>query len=150
MSVSSNASTYGLQPGTKSIYGVKSQGSVSINGSGAGYSGMGSMGCPDIIPITDCTDTVSLNEFLKLIENLYDIIETSFPSAEAISSFIAQFTAPAKVNPFTYVRFAWIKENPGKKLYPSRNAALEIKETYLKNGLDWTQDPLILTYLGSS
>lgn len=148
MSVSSNASTYGLQPGTKSIYGVNSQGSMSINGSGAGYSGMGmGMGCPEIIPITDSTDTVSLNEFLKLIENLYDIIETSFPSAEAISSFIAQFTAPAKVNPFTYVRFAWIKANPGKKLYPSKEAALDIKELYLVNGMDWTKDPLILTFL---
>ena len=147
MSVSSNASTYGLQPGTKSIYGVNSQGSVSINGSGAGYSGMGSMGCPDIIPITDCTDTVSLNEFLKLIENLYDIIEESFPSAVTKAPFVAKFAAPAKVNPFTYVRFAWIKENPGKKLYPSKEAALAIKELYLVNGMDWTKDPLILTYL---
>lgn len=105
------------------------------------------MGCPDIIPITDCTDTVSLNEFLKLIENLYDIIEESFPSAVTKAPFVAKFAAPAKVNPFTYVRFAWIKENPGKKLYPSKEAALAIKELYLVNGMDWTKDPLILTYL---
>lgn len=103
------------------------------------------MGCPD--PVTDCTDTVALNEFLKLITNLYDIIEESFPSADTKSPFVAQYTAPARVNPFTYIRFAWIKANPGKKLYPSKEAALDIKELYLVNGMDWTKDPLILTYL---
>jgi hypothetical protein len=142
-------STYGLQPGTKSIYGVNSQGSMSIIGSGSG-SGMGSglgMGWSDVIPITDCTDTVSLNEFLKLITNLYDIIEESFPSANTKSEFIAKFTAPARANPYTYVRFAWIKAHPGKKLYPSKEAALDIKDLYLANGMDWSKDPLILMFL---
>ena len=143
----SNMTTYGLRDGTKSIYGGNSQGSVSINGSGSG-SGSGSCSvCPEIIPITDSTDTLALNELLALIENLYDIIETSFPSANATASFIPEFTVPARLNPFTYVRFAWIKANPGMKLYPSIEAALTIKDLYLVNGLDWTQDPLILTYL---
>ena len=142
----SNVSMFALRDGTKSIYGGNSQGSVSINGSGSGL-GSGSMVCPEIIPITDSTDTLALNELLALIDNLYDIIETSFPSANAMASFIPEFTVPARLNPFTYVRFAWIKANPGMKLYPSIEAALTIKDLYLANGLDWTQDPLILTYL---
>jgi hypothetical protein len=144
---------FALRDGIKSIYGGNSQGSVSITGSGSGSesgSGSGYMGCPEIIPITDSTDTLALNELLALIDNLYDIIETSFPSANAMASFIPEFTVPARLNPFTYVRFAWIKANPGMKLYPSIEAALTIKDLYLANGLDWTQDPLILTYLGSS
>ena len=143
-------STYGLLPGAKSIYGDKSMGSLSINGYGLGSglgSGLGYTACPEIIPITDSTDTFALNQLLSLIDNLYDIIETSFPSAKAMASFIAEYTVPARMNPFTYVRFAWIKENPGKTLYPSKDAALAIKELYLRDGLDWKQDPLILMYL---
>jgi len=158
---------HGLVRGAKSIYGDKSQeGLVSINGYGMGSGpesgpgsglgpgpgsepgigpGPGYMDCPE--PVTDCTDTLALNQLLFLIDNLYDIIEASFPSAKAMASFIAEYTAPVRMNPFTYVRFAWIKDNPGKTLNPSKEAALAIKDLYLRDGLDWSQDPLILTYL---
>jgi hypothetical protein len=85
---------------------------------------------------------------MSLITNLYEIIETSFPSANTMAPLIAIYKVSSRSNPFTFVRFAWIKANPGKTLYPSVSAALEIKDLYLANGLDWTQDPLILKYLG--
>ena len=92
---------------------------------------------------------MALNEFFALIANLHDIIEESFPSATTKAPIIAQYKVPGRANPFTYVRFAWIKANPGQKLYPSISAALAIKDLYLANGLDWTSDPLILTYLST-
>ena len=169
-------SIWGVVPGTVSIYGFQ-DGSVSViggssggssSGSGQGYTiyfGPGSI--PGTGPTTYtepgstvtkeptlvCDDfdfTAQIAQLEALIESLYILIESLFPPEAAMSSFIAEYTVPARLNPFTYVRFAWIKENPGKKLYPSRNAALEIMEIYLKNGLDWTQDPLILRYPGSS
>ena len=171
----SRMSMYGEIPGILSIYGFQ-DGSVSIlggtssaapSGSGRGYTlyyGPGSIpgtgpttytgpGSTVITPTLVCDDfdfTAQIAQLEALIESLYILIESLFPPETAMSSFIAEYTVPARLNPYTYVRFAWIKENPGKKLYPSRNAALEIMEIYLKNGLDWTQDPLILRYPGSS
>ena len=146
--MANNVSIQGIQDGYKSIYDGKSQSSVSITGAGSA-SGPGSMvypyGCAD--PITDCTDTVALNQLLSLIAKLYEIIEVSFPSANTKAPLIAQYKVPGRANPFTYVRFAWIKANPGQKLYPSLEAALAIKDLYLANGLDWTSDPLILAWL---
>jgi hypothetical protein len=118
---------------------VSSVPSVSSGPSGPG-SGPGS---------GDCTDTVALNQLLTLVNKLYEIIEVSFPSAKAMADFVAVFSAPARMNPFTYVRFAWIKANPGQKLYPSVSSALAIKDLYLANGLDWTTDPLVLAFLSS-
>jgi hypothetical protein len=141
-----NLSFFGLQDGNKSIYDGQTLSSVSITGAGSGPgSGIYPSACPD--PIMECTDTVALNQFLELIKNLYDIIEESFPSANTKAPIIAQYKVGARANPFTFVRFAWIKANPGQKLYPSISAALAIKDLYLANGLDWTTDPLILTYL---
>jgi len=152
-----NISVYGFQTGNKAIYGMNSQGSMSITGglgtggigpgSGSG-SGSGPSG-PSGPGSSDCTDTVALNQLLTLVNKLYEIIEVSFPSAKAMADLIAAFTAPARMNPFTYVRFAWIKANPGQKLYPSVSSALAIKDLYLANGLDWTADPLILMFLSS-
>jgi len=126
------------------MYGINSQGSVSIPGAGVGSAGY--IGTPDFPGAPGCTDTVALNQLLSLIAKLYDVIEESFPSTETTAAYIAKYTTHARVNPFTYVRFAWMKEHPCQTLYPSEEAALAIKELYLVNGMDWTSDPLILRY----
>lgn len=159
----------GLTPGNMSIYGYpNASASVSIHGSGytvyAGpgsipgsgyifYSGVGSIPGvgPDrftgpIAPSGPCNDAAQIAQLEALIAALYELIATLFPPSKAMSAFIAQYTAPARLNPFTYIRFAWIKANPGQKLYPSEEAALAIKDLYLANGMDWTSDPLILRY----
>ena len=127
----------------------------SIPGSGyVVYSGPGTIpgvganqftGVPD--PVEPCNDAAQIAQLEALIESLYKLIDSLFPGAKATSEFVAAFTAPARLNPFTYVRFAWIKANPGQKLYPSLEAALAIKDMYLANGMDWSRDPLILAYL---
>ena len=163
-------SLVGLGPGTSAIYGYpNSTASVSIMGSGytvysgpgsipgtgyATYSGPGSIpgsgsstftGAP--APSVPCNNTALIAQLEALIDSLYDLIATLYPAAIATSDFIAAFSAPARMNPFTFVRFAWIKANPGKKLYPSLSSALAIKDMYLANGFDWSADPLILAFL---
>jgi hypothetical protein len=162
----------GLSPGNMSIYGYpNAMGSVSILGSGytitAGmgsipgsgyiiYSGPGSIpgvgadqfsGVPASSTQGPCDNAVQLAQLEALIESLYDLIANLFPASTAKSGFIAAYSAPARTNPFTYVRFAWIKANPGKKLYNTLESALAIKDMYLALGMDGSTDPLILKWL---
>ena len=169
-----NKSIWGFRVGKKNIYGkiatvggietatfAPISGSSGGGSSGGGSSGGGSSGggagggstgggTPKPGASTGCTDTLALRALQDLVTALYNIIETSFPPEVATSAFIAKYTVPARANPFTFVRFAWIKENPGKKLYPSKYSALVIKDLYLQYDLDWTNDPLILAYLGKT
>lgn len=162
----------GLSPGNMSIYGYpNATASVSILGSGytitAGmgsipgsgyiiYSGPGSIpgvgadqfsGVPDSSTVGLCDNAIQLAQLEALIESLYELIANLFPAATAKSGFIAAYSAPARTNPFTYVRFAWIKANPGKKLYNTLESALAIKDMYLALGMDGSTDPLIVKWL---
>ena len=161
----------GLSPGTMSIYGYpNATASVSILGAGYSlyigpgsvpgsgyviYSGPGTIpgvgvdtftGVPDST-VGVCDYTAQLAQLEALIESLYELIANLFPASTAKSGFIAAYSAPARTNPFTYVRFAWIKANPGKKLYNTLESALAIKDMYLALGMDGSTDPLILKWL---
>ena len=149
-----NVSTYGVQNGRKSIYGIRDQGSVpifgsvSVSGPGLDY-GLGPQPQPEPGCPTTCTDTLALKGLQDIIASLYGIIEESFPSTKTTASLIAKYTAPARTNAFTFVRFAWMKENPGERLYSTKMSALLIQAIYLKYGLDGSKDPLIVKFLGS-
>jgi len=153
-------SVYGYLNGTASVSILGSGYSLyvgpgSIPGSGyVIYSGPGTIpgvgadqftGPPN--PVDPCNNTAQIAQLEALIESLYKLIDSLFPASKATSGFIAAYTAPARTNPFTYVRFSWIKANPGKKLYNTLESALAIKDMYLALGMVWTSDPLILAWL---
>jgi len=164
------SSLAGIGYGAMAFYGFQNAaGAASLQGSGytiyAGpgsipgsgyiiYSGPGTIpgvgvdtftGVPD--PVEPCNDAAQIAQLEALIESLYKLIESLFPASTAKSGFIAAYSAPARTNPFTFVRFSWIKANPGKKLYNTLESALAIKDMYLATGFDGSSDPLILAWL---
>jgi len=144
-SVSILGSGYSLYVGPGSIPGsgyVIYSGPGTIPGVGADqFSGV------PVSTVGVCNNAAQIAQLEALIESLYELIANLFPASTAKSGFIAAYSAPARTNPFTYVRFAWIKANPGKKLYNTLESALAIKDMYLALGMDGSSDPLILKWL---
>ena len=131
--------------GIASIYGYRNRGTVPIYGCSTVDDPCSSL--PSAVVAVPCDDSATVLQLENLIESLYSLIGKLFPSSGVTSSLIAEYTVKAKLNPFTYVRFAWINEHPGQRMFSCPLNALHLKDLYLQFGFDWTKDPMIMKHL---
>jgi hypothetical protein len=81
-----------------------------------------------------------------------DIVEQFFPATVTKSTAITKINAYAFMNDFTYVRFVWMKRNPGMFFdYNNLTLRYQLLDIYLEFGLtSWTTDTVVNTLLKKS
>lgn len=137
----SRVSIYGGASSLKQIYGIKKQ------------------ALPEIEVISDCSAAnICLTEelllkFYALVGKVGELVETidySRASGAATSTYITKMPATARMNHYTYVRFVWIAEHPGRRFdMKDMTQRWDLYYNYRKLGSDkWKDDPATNTLPG--
>lgn len=100
----------------------------------------------------DCCDLYLKNilttDFSNMVDNLYKIIDTLFPSFKAISTIEADLIAEMGLPPIIYVRFAWVYLYPEIIFNPKNKTHIYLlKDIYDASNLDYTLDEIIVNNL---
>ena len=83
-----------------------------------------------------------------MIDNLYKIIDTLFPSFKALSPVTAELNSYLGLPPLIYVRFAWVYLYPGLTFNPQNKSHIYLlKDIYDSNNLDYSTDEIIINNL---
>lgn len=96
---------------------------------------------PNIDPDTCCRDALlALSNLLSVMQNA---INYFIPNTAILAPMIAAMGGKATVSDKVFVRLTWRKENQGV-VFKADNLLqkLQIKDIYLRYGMDYTKDPL--------
>jgi hypothetical protein len=124
----------------------------SIYGGGAGFTGGnggggGSGAVTYVSPDTCCTDAlIALSSLFSAMEQAINVF---FPANAVVAPMIAPMGASATLSDKLFVRITWRQEYPGMIFNPDNLIQrLQIKDMYIRYGLDYTADPLFLDAIG--
>lgn len=150
---------------SRSVYGTRGSASQNVYGSvGANTQeiyGSGSLN----IAIAQCIEVACPNikeAFLALsdfIMYLQTSIPVLFPSSMIVSQFVADVAARSAVSPPVYVRLVWLEHYKNNPLYNPTPLPfnkeyiphlLQLKEIYLRLGMNFLLDPLFKAGSGST
>jgi hypothetical protein len=87
---------------------------------------------------------IMTTSFSDMVDNLYKIIDTLFPSFNAISTIEADLKAYYHLPSFILVRFIWVELYPGLMFDPNNSSHIYLlKDIYDSNELDYKSDPTL-------